>query len=595
MLLLHRSKLKKLLTIGGSEMFTMTIARKILGIALVLIALMTTTAVVSTVLVIKTGVELDAIIMTYVPVYGNLARANIRSLERALDLRRMIDAKLRGQGSGDRYERDLKDFVDKGQAVESETKAAQVLINDQINRGVSYNDAVTLGRIDNRIDTAMKLTRLQLNETYENLMPLLDKGDVGAIDETLLHIRKLRDELNRELDSVRSDMMALLSTNSRSIKHRYREVIVVSVVLTILAAVTGVVFALLISRRITQPVRRLLEGAREVAAGRLGDALIVQSKDEIGRLTDAFNKMVEQLREKERLRETFGKYVDPRVVEGLLNRPDMAREGQRRIMTVLFCDIKGFTQASERMTPQGLVKIMNRYFSVMTEAIRRNGGVVDKYIGDAIMAYWGAPFVNENDQARLASLAALEMRECLPSLQAEFPELLGLRDLSMSFDIRIGIATGEVLVGSIGSDIMMSYTVMGDTVNLASRLEGVNKVYGSHIMVSEATVKGAEDKAEFREIDRVVVLGQTKAQSIYEIMALSGAMTPSQRELRKRFTEGLGFYRAQQWNEARRCFQAALDVVGDDGPSLAFLDRIEKLTDNPPEDGWDGSWHLDHK
>ena len=155
--------------------------------------------------------------------------------------------------------------------------------------------------------------------------------------------------------------------------------------------------------------------------GHLDETLPVTSKDEIGHLTTAFNRMVEQLRHKERIRETFGKYVDPRVVEGLIDRPTLAAEGQRRVMTVLFCDVKGFTSASEGMTPQGLVKVMNRYFSVMSAPIRDHGGIIDKYIGDAIMAYWGPPFTEDADQARLASLAALEMLEHVAPLRAEFP------------------------------------------------------------------------------------------------------------------------------------------------------------------------------
>ena len=184
-----------------------------------------------------------------------------------------------------------------------------------------------------------------------------------------------------------------------------------------------------------------------------------------------------QLRDNQRVRETFGKYIDPRVVEGLIDRPNLtAAEGQRRVMTVLFCDLKGFTSLSEGMTPQGLVKVMNRYLSIMSEPIRTNRGIIDKYIGDGIMAYWGPPFVDEADHARFACLAALEMIERIATLRQEIPEMLGVRGTPMErCDLRIGVATGEALVGSIGSDVMMSYTVMGDVVNLASRLEGANK------------------------------------------------------------------------------------------------------------------------
>ena len=183
----------------------------------------------------------------------------------------------------------------------------------------------------------------------------------------------------------------------------------------------------------------------------------------------------------------MAKYIDPRVVEGLIDRPTVtAAEGQRRVMTVLFCDLKGFTSLSEGMTPQGLVKVMNRYLSIMSEPIRTNRGIIDKYIGDGIMAYWGPPFVGEADHARFACLAALEMIERIATLRQEIPELLGVRGTPMeTCDLRIGVATGEALVGSIGSDVMMSYTVMGDVVNLASRLEGANKAYGTRNLVSE--------------------------------------------------------------------------------------------------------------
>jgi class 3 adenylate cyclase len=305
--------------------------------------------------------------------------------------------------------------------------------------------------------------------------------------------------------------------------------------------------------------------------------------------------MVEQLRFKEHLRETFGKYVDPRVVEGLIAGPALAADGERRVMTVLFCDVKGFTGASEGMTPQGLVKVMNRYFSVMSAPIRKHQGVIDKYIGDAIMAYWGPPFADDAAQARLASLAALDMLQLVPQLKAELPELLGVRALPAEFDIRIGIATGEVLVGSIGSEVMMSYTVMGDTVNFASRLEGANKEYGGRILVSEATSTTASDAIEVREIDRLVVLGQSQFQSVYEIMGRKGELTAAQAELRARFSKGLTNYRAQRWEEARQAFEAALRASPGDGPSTAFLKRIETLVASRPSEDWDAAWRLERK
>jgi adenylate cyclase len=390
-------------------------------------------------------------------------------------------------------------------------------------------------------------------------------------------------------------MLALVRKESNMTVQKQHQVMLISVALTGLAAVLGLVFAALVSAGVTRPVRRLLEGAKAVEAGHLDGTLVATSRDEIGHLTTAFNQMVEQLRLKERLRETFGKYVDPRVVEGLIEGPALAAEGQRRVMTVMFCDVKGFTSTSEGMTPQGLVKVMNRYFSTMSAPIRRHQGIIDKYIGDAIMAYWGPPFADDKEQAQLASLAALEMLQLVPQLRAELPELLGVRTLPNAFDLRIGIATGEVLVGSIGSELMMSYTVMGDTVNLASRLEGANKEYGGRILVSEATVTGASVAIEAREIDRVVTLGQTQPQAVFEIMGRKGELTAAQLELRAHFSEGLAAYRAQRWKEARHAFETALLVMPDDGPSTTFIKRIDRLIAAPPSEGWDGSWHLERK
>jgi class 3 adenylate cyclase len=576
-------------------MIRLSIRRKIMGIAVVLIVLMTITAILSMVWVIEVGYRLQELTNSYIPAYGHLARTNIRSLERALALRRMVIERILSPSSGDKLAA-IRNVIDaKGAEVEREAQAARALINGLIEKGATFGDATALARLESRIDSAMADTRRELNAEIERLLATLDTGDAKAIADSLQRVDALRDDLNQKLDSIRADMLAIVNADTAITVHKQRQAMIIAAILTSLAAALGLLFAALVSSGMARPVRRLLEGAHAVEAGRLDETLTVTSQDEIGHLTVAFNRMVEQLRHKERMRETFGKYVDPRIVEGLIDRPMLAVDGQRRVMTVLFCDVKGFTGASEGMTPQGLVKVMNRYFSVMSAPIRDQGGVIDKYIGDAIMAYWGPPFTENADQARLASLAALDMLERVAPLRAEFPELLGVRSLPISFDIRIGIATGEALVGSIGSELMMSYTVMGDTVNLASRLEGANKVYGGRVLVSAATVAGADEAIETREIDRVVLLGQTQQQAIFEIMGRKGKLTPVQVELRTHYSEGLAAYRGRHWDEARRAFAAALESVPNDGPSMTFIKRIDGLATNPPGDGWDGSWHLEQK
>jgi len=576
-------------------MIRLSIKRKIIGIAVALIVLMTITALISMALVLQVGERLEDLTRSYVPAYAALARANIHSLERAVALRRMVIEKIESPADSERFAAIRKSFDAEGEAVETQSKAGRALLDGLIEKGSGFGDETELVRIATRLSDLIDDARVHLNDEIARVLPLLDSGDRKALADGLDRVDELRDELDRRMDSVRTDMIELLRADAAATARKQNAVILIAVVLTALAAMLGLVFSVLVSTGLTRPVRRLLEGARAVEAGDLDQTLAVTSQDEIGSLTVAFNRMIEQLRMKERIRETFGRYVDPRIVEGLISGPALATEGQRRVMTVLFCDVKGFVGVSEEMTPQGLVKVMNRYFTTMSAPIREHGGIIDKYIGDAIMAYWGPPFTADADQARFAGFAALEMLQRVAPFRAELPDLLGLRNVPIAFDIRVGIATGEALVGSVGSEVMMSYTVMGETVNLASRLEGASKLYGTHILASAATVAAAGAAIETREIDRVALVGQSHAQEVYEIMGRGGALTPGQIALRTRYAEGLAAYRARRWEEARRAFAAALEAAPGDGPSLALLKRIDLLAATPPAGDWDGAWRLEQK
>jgi class 3 adenylate cyclase len=573
-----------------------TIRNQILGIAMGLIVLMAITSVLSTVMARRIAHQLDELTTKYVEAYGHLARMNIRSLEQALAVRRMVIAKTQSQPDDAAVAEQQEIYDTKGLEIDQEAKAARALISAIIADVSTASDDARLGRIDDRIETLNNDLRRYLGEEHKRLLPLLEAGNLAEIRASLARTEALRDELNQRVDEVRKDMLALVRADAAVTARDQRRAILISVILTALAALLGLLFSFFVSTGITRPVRRLLEGTQAVEAGRLDGSIDVTTRDEIGQLTAAFNKMVEQLRHKERMRETFGRYIDPRVVEGLIERQSLtATDGQRRVMTVLFCDMKGFTSLSEGMTPQGLVKVMNHYLSTMSGPIRSHQGIIDKYIGDAIMAYWGPPFNEDAEQARLACLAAIDMADRSTALRTELPELLGVRQVPSECDIRIGVATGEVLVGSIGSEFMMSYTVMGDAVNLASRLEGANKIYGSHALVSEATVKAAADAIEFREVDRLVVAGQTRPVTVFEVIGRKGDLSPAQLSLLKRYSDGLAAYRARHWDEALQAFNEALEAVPADGPSMTFVKRIDGFKANPPADNWDGSWYVDRK
>jgi len=577
-------------------MFRTSIRRKIVGIAAGLIVLAVITSALSMFMAARVGHLLDELTSRYVPAYGDLVRANVRSLERALAVRQMIIAKMETPPDQASYAAHLKIFQSVNAAIDREAQAAREQIAAIIGDPSTPSDNAALGRLDDRIDTAVNDLRERLNEQDATLLKQLDAGKFDEAKSTLAGADALRAEFDRKIAGVRADMMNQVEASATTVMREQRQAIWISAAVTGIAAVLGFMFAMMVGSGITGPVLRLLEGTREVEAGRLDRSISVTTRDEIGQLSAAFNRMIERLRQNQRVRETFGRYIDPRIAESLLGETAVAAaEGQRRVMTVMFCDMKGFTALSEGVTPQGLVKIMNRYLSTMSEPIHAHRGVIDKYIGDGIMAYWGPPFIEEAEQVKRACSAAIDMIGSLTKLRHELPELLGVRTISADCDLRIGIATGEALVGSIGSEYMMSFTVMGDTVNLASRLESANKVYGSRCLISEATAKLCAADFELREIDRVVVTGQSQPQTIYELMGMKDALAPQQILARSRYAAGLEAYRAGRWDEAAAAFAAAIEAAPDDGPSIALLARVAEMKQNPPPDGWHGSWRFEHK
>ena len=586
----------RLAAAAGPGMFRNSIRQKIVGIAAGLIVLAVITSLLSMVMAGQVGHLLDELTNRYIPAYGHLARVNIRALERSLAMRRMMMAKMQASGEEVGYDSARKTFDEIEPLIKREADAGRALIDAIIADPSTPSDNAALGRLDDRIDNAVNDLLMRLNAENKALLGQLDAQDFAAARQTTLRADALRDEFNSRIEGIRADMLAQVGSAAAKVMSAQQRAIIISGVVTAIAAILGFVFAMLVGSGITRPVMRLLEGTREVEAGRLDGAIAITTQDEIGQLSAAFNRMIETLRHNQRIRETFGRYINPRIAEGLLEQPAIAAtEGQRRVMTVMFCDMKGFTSLSEGVTPTGLVKIMNLYLSTMSAPVHAHRGIIDKYIGDAIMAYWGAPFVEEAEQTHLAALAAIDMIGQVSQLRKDLPELLGVRAIPADCDIRIGIATGEALVGSIGSEFMMSYTVLGDTVNLASRLEGANKFYGSRSLISETTASACAATIELREVDRLVVMGQSQPVAVFEIMGKKDELTSAQAELRQHYADGLAAYRAQRWDDAEQAFTAALAAAPGDGPSTAMKARVAAFRQNPPAADWDSAWHLEQK
>jgi len=417
------------------------------------------------------------------------------------------------------------------------------------------------------------------------LVPALCRGDVEAKAEAGRRIAEVR----RHAGTINHEIARFVAAGAVIVGDNQRRAMNANFLLIAAAGAVGLLLAWLVARGLTRPISRLQAGARAIQQGRLDEEVPVTSSDEIGDVTRTFNAMLAELREKERIKATFGQYVDPRVVAGLMSgSADRSTVGEKQTATLFFSDIAGFTPLAERLAPSTLVRLINAYFAAMSACIRDRQGIIDKYIGDAIMAFWVPPFAEPSEQAQLACLAALDQCDALDRFRSEIPDLIGMRRDLPTIDMRIGIATGEVVVGSIGSEHARSFTAMGDTVNFGARLEGVNKVYGTRILIDAMTRAMAGDAIETREIDTVRVVGRQEPVLIHELTGRPGAIDPKRSAILARYAEGLALYRAGIWFEARPLFAEA---ASEDGPSRAMLARIDALNGRPPE-SWSGVWTL---
>jgi len=293
-------------------------------------------------------------------------------------------------------------------------------------------------------------------------------------------------------------------------------------------------------------------------------------------------------RERKFLRGAFSRYVAPEVVDQLVKNPgQFALGGETRELTIMFADVAGFTTLSEGRPPAQLVQLMNECFTEITNVIQGHGGTVDKFIGDAVMAFWNAP-VEYPDHAARACRATQDLLKALVRLNVGWAAR-GLPAISM----RVGAATGPALVGNVGSSTKFNYTVMGDTVNLASRLEGAAKVFGTLNLVAGSTVQAAAGAVACRELDWLAVKGKSEAVPVFEIMP--GEATPSRIEAWERYAAGLAAYRGRRFDEAREQFEVALKAEPEDGPSKEMITRCDEYLVTPPPDDWRGEHVLHSK
>jgi adenylate cyclase len=290
------------------------------------------------------------------------------------------------------------------------------------------------------------------------------------------------------------------------------------------------------------------------------------------------------------MKSTMSRYMDPGLADQLLAGGEEVLGGKSVTATVLFSDVRNFTGISEELGPHGTVSLLNEYFTIMVDCIQRQGGMLDKFIGDAIMAAFGLPVPHDDDEDRAvrAAIAMItEMRRW---------NVLRVEAGKKPVDMGIGLNTGNVVSGNIGSPKRMDYTVIGDDVNLASRLESACKQYGARILISESTFAKLRGTYRIREVDKVVVKGKSFPAGVYEVLDYhTDESFPNLREAVDQFQSGLSNYRKMNWDKAIAAFHQALAINTQDDLPRIYLERCEYMKSHPPGANWDGVWVLKSK
>jgi adenylate cyclase len=572
--------------------FRQTIAAKIFGLAIILLLLTIALAGFLLYEVTRTKQDLTVVANFDVPLTQSLARLHEFGLRRRLAFERWFGALNAAEPNREIVAEATENYTVFTRKLTDEFSTARQIIEAYPRNGPGSQTLAEVETLLNQIQPAYKT----LNNRQREVLDMQLAGQHDKANEQLNLLNDLQSTVQNQREAVNSKMAAWSDSATKATEQRERRVFWLTIAATTSTVLLGLAVAALITNRLSRPVRSLASAMRDVQQGNLNVQLPVSSTDEVGRLTDSFNFFVQELRSKERMKQTFGKYIDPRILEQVLAEGgEAAVASGRRDMTVLFADLVGFTGLSEKLTPLLMVKLLNRHFGLQALAVQEHRGIVDKFVGDSIVAFWGPPFVKAEEHAMLACRAAQAQLLALDNLRRELPDITGLRRDTPAVDLCIGICTGEAVVGNLGSENTRSYTVIGDTVNLAARLERANRVYGTKILVSESTAQAIRSEFEMREIDTISVKGKTEITRVFEVMSRAGQLSDEPVRLRERYDQARAMYLAQDWDRAETTFRECLQIRPNDGPSRVFLERIQFLRRNPPGKDWNGVWHLREK
>ncbi len=572
-----------------------SITLKIFSIALLFMVLMAFVSGFSTFSLDRVSQESRELSDYYLPMDRHVEMAARHASAEVIYFDHFLAHKRGGSAEGDIQDA-LHKMQERSTLVDQEINAAiQLVSRGSEDRSVQV-DPSTFASLKNELPQIID-AHSEMRDSINTFIAELETRNTDLHTIVVLNalLEKQREHVAKEIQDVTDILDQLTKESAATVLQQEQRVLYLNWGITLVVSLIGLALAWIITRSLVRPLHDLLTGTRKVQAGDLTVKIEVTSTDELATLTDAFNHMILGLKQKEEIQKTFGHYVDPRIVKNLIEDGGLTRDGERKNMTIFFSDLEGFTSLCEQIQPDTAVKFLNHYFDQMANPILANKGIIDKYIGDSIMAYWGPPFSGEQEHAILACEAALEQARLMIEFRRAVPDILGLRRNVPLVNMRIGISTGDVTIGNVGSSKQKGFTVIGDSVNLAARLESANKQYGTNIIMSEQTWEQVRDRIETRELDSIRVVGKVEPVRIFEVLGKNGDVTPALIELRDIFAEALNRYRAGDLELATALWSNCARLNPNDYATKLFLKRVEQLKHNGIPNNWDGVWSMSSK
>ena len=465
--------------------------------------------------------ELDQIAFHLVPITEKLTQIDMHALRQEISLERIFTYLDMDQIPLNKVKEEETKFKIYGNSVEAEFAEAKKLVQEGLRHSSTSDDIREFSRLEPFLEIlerehqileghGLKIIEALKKENHEQAH-LLEGWLVEAEDDFNAGLLRCLETLER-----------ITERSALNAEEHENLLIILNWTATGFAIVLGLLFSAIISSRIVRPLKDLVAATKKVEEGHLDANFAVQSKDEIGTMADQFNQMLDGIRKKERVKATFGQYVDPRILNSIINSYNL-EESHREPVTVFFSDIAGFSRISEQFTPAVTVKLVNEYLSLVSEPIVNRQGVIDKFIGDAVVAFWSPPFVSPEEGALLSCHAALEQQRQIDIFRNKVSEITGIRKDLPEISVRMGIASSECVVGNIGSTNSKSFTAIGPATEWAETLETLNKKYKTEILVSEPIVELVNSQMEFRRLETVEIVAGKKV-NVYELLGPAGGV-----------------------------------------------------------------------